>query len=421
MTTEHDVSTEKQPPVSPPTPEKSKLPFTIGQLGMWIFISTEVMLFAGIIAVYLVLRLTTLQSGWPTRTDMHVYTETGITMTIFLVFSAVCAWQSWIACNESRPRAARLWLVVTILLGCIFLGIKFNEYYDKYKVGLMPIPGENQIHETADHQYLSHVNQRLRSMIIDFESLDPQTLDENDKQKMELLYSLKAHMTEATARNAGRTNSPFDARLYMNLMAYQVYPHVDTGKDIDRVYLPERKVLNRELDVLNERLGLVRKREPLIVQQLSNLEGQIERFDLLSGSTEETDKMEAKKQWLETKKQQQQDLAVESRQLQASISPLQGREDILSASFDTEGSFEGLNERYDLRLPVVIPNGQAWMSVYLLLTGMHALHLIVGLIALACWLPQKLTARKSPAFYVTCMYWQFVDAMWLTIFWFIYL
>ena len=88
MTTEHDVSTEKQPPVSPPTPEKSKLPFTIGQLGMWIFISTEVMLFAGIIAVYLVLRLTTLQSGWPTRTDMHVYTETGITMTIFLVFSA---------------------------------------------------------------------------------------------------------------------------------------------------------------------------------------------------------------------------------------------------------------------------------------------------------------------------------------------
>ncbi len=418
MTTEHGVSTEKE---SSTTPEKPKVPFTIGQLGMWVFISTEIMLFAGIIAVYLVLRLTTLQAGWPTRTDMHVHTETGITMTIFLVFSAVCAWQSWIACSESRPRAARLWLLVTILLGCVFLGIKFNEYYDKYKVGLLPIPGENQIHELADYQYLSHVNQRLRIMILEMESRDPETLDENDKQRMDLLYSLKANMTEATAKNAGRTISPFDANLYLNLMAYQVYPHVDTGKDVDKVYLPERQVLTRELGTLNERLSLVEKREQLIVQQLSNLESQIERFNLLGGGTEETAKIDLKKQWLDTKKQQQQDLAIEARQLQASISPLKGREENLSASFDTEGKFQGINERYDVRLPVVIPNGQAWISIYLLLTGMHALHLIVGLIALACWLPQKLVARKSPAFYVTCMYWQFVDAMWLTIFWFIYL
>ncbi|MDG2013868.1 MAG: cytochrome c oxidase subunit 3, partial [Pirellulaceae bacterium] len=203
--------------------------------------------------------------------------------------------------------------------------------------------------------------------------------------------------------------------------AYQVYPHVDTGKDVDKVYLPERQVLTRELGTLNERLSLVEKREQLIVQQLSNLESQIERFNLLGGGTEETARIDLKKQWLDTKKQQQQDLAIEARQLQASISPLKGREENLSASFDTEGKFQGINERYDVRLPVVIPNGQAWISIYLLLTGMHALHLIVGLIALACWLPQKLVARKSPAFYVTCMYWQFVDAMWLTIFWFIYL
>ena len=113
------------------TPSKKPgLPITVGQLGMWIFISTEIMLFAGIIAVYLVFRLTSLDSGWPTRTDMHVYTESGITMTIFLVFSAVCAWQSWTACSEDRPRAARLWLILTILLGFVFLGIKYGTVRD---------------------------------------------------------------------------------------------------------------------------------------------------------------------------------------------------------------------------------------------------------------------------------------------------
>lgn len=402
-------------------PKKPGLPFTIGQLGMWIFISTEIMLFAGIIAVYLVLRLSTLQSGWPTRSDMHVFTESGITMTIFLVFSAVCAWQSWTACTEDRPRAARLWLILTILLGFVFLGIKFNEYYDKYKLGLMPIPGENQIYETADYQYVSHVNQRLRTEILDLESKEPESLTENESSKLNLLYDLKANMAEATAKNAGRTIGAYEANLFMNLMAYQIYPHVETGKGVDEVYEPERNKINRQLGVLYERLELAEKRQLLIADQLALYKREIEQFNLLGGDANATAKNEDLKKWMAVKQQQEQNLAVEAKQLQALITPMQGREDNLSESFDGEEDFAGINERYDLRLPVVIPNGQAWMSIYLLLTGMHAIHLIVGLIALMFWLPQRLVSKKSGAFYVTCMYWQFVDAMWLAIFWFVYL
>lgn len=379
------------------------------------------MLFAGIIAVYLVFRLTSLDSGWPTRTDMHVYTESGITMTIFLVFSAVCAWQSWTACSEDRPRAARLWLILTILLGFVFLGIKFNEYYEKYELGLMPIPGQNQIHETANYQYVSQVNQRLRAAILDLESKEPESLTENESAKLNLLYDLKANMAEATAKNAGRTIGAYEANLCMNLMAYQIYPHVETGKRVDEVYEPERNRINRKLGVLYERLELAEKRQLLIADQLTLYKNQIEQFNLIGGDATAAAKNEELKQWLVIKQEQEKNLAVEVKQLQALITPLQGREDNLSDSFDSEEDFAGLNERHDLRLPVVIPNGHAWMSIYLLLTGMHAIHLAVGLIALMCWLPQRLVSKKSGAFYVTCMYWQFVDAMWLAIFWFVYL
>lgn len=405
-----------------PANEIDSLPqsMTLGQIGMWIFISTEVMLFAGIVATYLVLRLTTMQTGWPTRSDMHVTMLTGIIMTLILVFSAVCAWNAWTASKEDRPRSARLWLLGAIGLGFAFLGIKSWEYYEKYEVGLMPLPGQRQIYEQADHQYLSSVNQRLRDSIVNLESKAQQPLSDHQSERLELLYSLKQDMAEATSRNAGRTTSPWHANLCMNLMAYQIYPHPDTGRNVEEVYVPERQRLGRDLDKSNERLFLVQQRQKLVAQQIVDLGNELKQFELLGGSDDESADFESKRNWLETKKKQEQDLEVESKRIQSTINPMQGRQDNLSDSFDRDGEFQGINERYDVRLPVVIPNGQAWMSAYLLLTGMHALHLITGLVALLCWLPQKLVSGKSAAFYVTCMYWQFVDAMWLAIFWLVY-
>ena len=44
------------------------------------------------------------------------------------------------------------------------------------------------------------------------------------------------------------------------------------------------------------------------------------------------------------------------------------------------GEHEGFNEKYPwLRLPIMIPGGPMWASTYFLLTGFHALHVLVGL------------------------------------------
>src|SRR5262249_43961427 len=44
----------------------------------------------------------------------------------------------------------------------------------------------------------------------------------------------------------------------------------------------------------------------------------------------------------------------------------------------------GLNDHFSwLKLPVIIPGGNMWASTYFLLTGFHAIHVIVGLIIFA--------------------------------------
>ena len=51
------------------------------------------------------------------------------------------------------------------------------------------------------------------------------------------------------------------------------------------------------------------------------------------------------------------------------------------------GAHEGYNEKYSwLRLPIMIPGGPMWASTYFLLTGFHALHVLVGLIVFALML-----------------------------------
>ena len=50
---------------------------------------------------------------------------------------------------------------------------------------------------------------------------------------------------------------------------------------------------------------------------------------------------------------------------------------------------------YGNTLPMKIPSGNMWASTYFLLTGFHAIHVIVGLIAFAFVLPMTLDSNKA--------------------------
>ena len=89
---------------------------------------------------------------------------------------------------------------------------------------------------------------------------------------------------------------------------------------------------------------------------------------------------------------------------------------------DQATEWHGLNEDYKwLRLPMKIPSGNMWASTYFLLTGFHALHVVVGLIVFACIMPLKLDSSRANMIENTGLYWHFVDLVWIFLFPLLYL
>ena len=106
------------------------------RLGMWLFLGTEVLLFAGLFLGYTVYR--------------HFYHETfhhcsralnitlGTTNTIVLITSSLTVALALWAVRAGKKNLAIGLLVFTILCAFGFLGIKYLEYAHKFEVGELP-------------------------------------------------------------------------------------------------------------------------------------------------------------------------------------------------------------------------------------------------------------------------------------------
>ena len=81
-----------------------------------------------------------------------------------------------------------------------------------------------------------------------------------------------------------------------------------------------------------------------------------------------------------------------------------------------------MNEEHAwLKMPVVIPGGNMWASTYFLLTGFHALHVLVGLIVFAIHSLKVLDFSWAGAIENIGLYWHFVDLVWIFLFPLLYL
>ena len=85
-------------------------------------------------------------------------------------------------------------------------------------------------------------------------------------------------------------------------------------------------------------------------------------------------------------------------------------------------SEHGLNDKHHwLQLPIVIPGGNMWASTYFLLTGFHAMHVLVGLIAFVCLMFVRFGPHNAILLENTGLYWHFVDLVWIFLFPLLYL
>ena len=65
------------------------LPIGRGKLCLWLFLSTEIMFFAGLIGTYIVLRFGAPPGTWPLPHDVHLQEYVGAFNTFVLICSSV--------------------------------------------------------------------------------------------------------------------------------------------------------------------------------------------------------------------------------------------------------------------------------------------------------------------------------------------
>ena len=107
-------------------------------LGMWIFLITEVMFFGGMFLAYTVYR-----HAYPTvfaiaSTTLDVYI--GAANTVVLLCSSLTMVLAVRASQLGQRRAIILFLVLTLILGGVFLGVKGYEWYNKFEEHHVPGP-----------------------------------------------------------------------------------------------------------------------------------------------------------------------------------------------------------------------------------------------------------------------------------------
>ncbi len=107
-------------------------------LGMWVFLVTEVMFFGGMFTGYTVYR-----SQFSTafaHASNHLDVILGTLNTAVLLTSSLTMAMAVNSAQLGRRRALTVFLLLTIVLGSAFLGIKFYEYHLKFVEHLVPGP-----------------------------------------------------------------------------------------------------------------------------------------------------------------------------------------------------------------------------------------------------------------------------------------
>jgi cytochrome c oxidase subunit III len=106
-------------------------------LGMWLFLVSEVMFFGGFFLVYLIYRNSAYAEFAAASRQLDV--TLGTVNTFVLLTSSLTMALAVNAAHQRRSFMTALFLIATIVLGTVFLGIKFSEYWHKYEEGRLPI------------------------------------------------------------------------------------------------------------------------------------------------------------------------------------------------------------------------------------------------------------------------------------------
>ena len=359
------------------------LPMPNGKTCMWLFLSTEIMFFAGLIGTYIVLRFGA--PAWPLPHEVHLSEPIGAFNTFVLICSSVSVVLALEAARLNHVGRAKGWIAITLILGTVFLGVKAYEYQAKFAHGIYPQKPHSLIYEKPDLAYASRVRQSLEAHQLRLsQAEDP---SEEQLEQLAVTGTLLRHVARPAELSAAQSGNQ-EGQLILDRLAIAIMPH---GEQMEI----EKKLLQKERTTLQERRGA-------LDAQLQPLRDERAKIKEQAGGEDRLKQLDTQ-------------IAA----LNVDATEVEGR---LNAITLLEGADQGLNEKYHwLHLPMVIPGGNMWASTYFLLTGFHAIHVLVVLIVFALFLLIRLDRERAPHIENIGLYWHFVDLVWIFLFPLLYL
>jgi cytochrome c oxidase subunit 3 len=322
------------------------LPIPNGKTCLWLFLSTEIMFFAGLIGTYIVLRFGAI--AWPAPHDVHLSEPIGAFNTFVLICSSVTVVLALEAAKSNQALTAKGWIFLTFLLGSVFLGVKAYEYTQKFSHGIYPWRPHGPVYDKADIHYAAAVRKRLGEHRTEITGTGAE-LTPADQAKLQVVDEISKLVDEAETTIRNDPDSP-EGRIKLMELAYAIYPphdHETVEHAAAAGAIPEGPALR------------------LVAFQQEQNEGHS------PGEAEHAGGYNDKHPWLD--------------------------------------------------LPIMIPGGPLWASTYFLLTGFHAIHVLVGLIVFFLLLFPRLDRSKAGVVENTGLYWHFVDLVWIFLFPLLYL
>lgn len=110
--------------------------FDTAKIGMWTFLVTEVLMFGGLFVGFGLS-----QAKYPQEfVDAHHHLQrwAGSLNTVVLLFSSWTMVMAVHAAQTSQRARMKMFLWITFLCACVFMGVKYYEYSHKIEEGLLP-------------------------------------------------------------------------------------------------------------------------------------------------------------------------------------------------------------------------------------------------------------------------------------------
>jgi cytochrome c oxidase subunit 3 len=365
-------------PIHPPA-VKMGIPIPNSKLGMWLFLGTEIMFFTAFIGTYIVLYFGS--PGWPTDTNVtHIKIWAGGTNTFVLILSSyfvVLAHEAMALRNFAKARRYLTW---TFLLACLFLGIKGVEYKGKFDHQILP----GQIAET-DAQSISKLVKDVDKVATrELNALIPGDANPDAKRGQALARIEKADPAEKE-------------RLIAYQQLYAMFSRLRDDASANRLTMPEATLRLWEMD------HLVPVKSSGGTQQFATI------FD---GTEAEHYAHVDEGLWHAASWPK----VPEGKALV--VSPSGETKEVAKGEIQPAGEPILAGLLSNVRPPHPILYGNLFASTYFLMTGFHAIHVIVGMILFGLVLLQgpRLDAKWTDWVENSGLYWHFVDLVWIFLF-----